>query len=100
MKKMIMTSNYNPWADIPFAVTGQFSRRRVNAEANFALFWFRDDAGRPGLLIEISRLISQASLQEARINIRDITVDVIEVNQENIRALIIKLEDTQNQDVF
>lgn len=97
---MIMTSNYNPWADIPFAVAGQFSRRRVSAEANFALFWFRDDAGRPGLLIEISRLISQASLQEAKINIRDISVDVIEVAQESIRALIIKLEDTQNQDVF
>ncbi|NOK57936.1 MAG: hypothetical protein GFH27_549287n240 [Chloroflexi bacterium AL-W] len=95
-----MTSNYNPWADIPFAVTGQFSRRRVNTEANFALFWFRDDAGRPGLLIEISRLISQDSLQEAKINIRDIAVDVIEVAQESIRALIIKLEDTQNQDVF
>lgn len=97
---MIMTSNYNPWEDIPFAVTGQFSRRRVNAEANFALFWFRDDTGRPGLLIGISKSISQASLQEARINIRDIEVDVIELAQENIRALTIKLEDTQNQDVF
>ena len=97
---MIMTSNYSPWADIPFAARGQFFRRRVDTEANFALFWFRDDAGHPGLLIEISRLISPASLQEARISIRDITVDVIEVAQESIRALIIKLEDTQNQDVF
>ena len=95
-----MSSNYNPWADIPLAVKGQFTRRRVNTEADFALFWFRDDAGHPGLLIEISRLISQASLQEARINIRDILIDVIEVTEEGIRALIIQLEDTQNQDVF
>lgn len=97
---MIMTSNYNPWADIPVAVSGQFSRRRVDTEAEFVLFWFRDDIGRPGLLIEISRLISLALLQEARISIRNISVDVIEVAEENIRALIIKLEDPQNQDVF
>lgn len=100
MKKTIMTSNHNPWADIPFAVSGHFSRRRVNADTGFALFWFRDEAGRPGLLIEISRLISHSSLQEARINIRDISVDVIEVAEENIRALVIRLEDIQNQDVF
>lgn len=95
-----MSSNYNPWSDIPFAINGQFSRLRVNVETNLALFWLRDDYGHPGLMIEISRLISQASLQEARINIRDISVDVIEVANEGIRALIIKLEDTQNQDIF
>lgn len=95
-----MTLNHNPWADISFAASGQFSRRRVDAEADVALFWFRDDAGRPGLLIEISSLISQAALQEARISIRDIAVDVIEVAEEDIRALIIKLEDSHNQDVF
>jgi hypothetical protein len=100
MKKMIMTSNHNPWADIPFAVSGHFSRLRVNAEVDLALFWFRDDAGRPGLLIEISRDISYVSLQEARISIRDISVDVIEVTEEGIRALVIRLEDIQNQDVF
>ena len=60
-----MTPNHNPWEAIPSALSGQFSRRRVNAEADLELFWFRDDAGRPGLLIEISKLISQASLQEA-----------------------------------
>lgn len=95
-----MTSNHNPWIDIPFAGRGQLSRRRANAETGFALFWFRDEAGRPGLLIEISRLISHSSLQEARINIRDLSVDVIEVAEEGIRALVIRLEDTENQDVF
>ena len=95
-----MTSNHNPWADIPFAASRQFTRRRVDADAEFALFWFRDDVGHPGLLIEISRLISPASLQEARINIRDISVDVIEVAAEGIRAVIITLEDIQNQDIF
>lgn len=95
-----MTSKYNPWADIPFAHSGQLSRRRVDLEAEFALFWFRDEIGRPGLLIEISRNISLSLLKEVKVNIRDIWVDVIEVPQEGIRAVVIKLEDVQNQDVF
>jgi hypothetical protein len=95
-----MISTNNPWADIPSASSGQFTRRRVASEANFALFWFRDEQGRPGLLIEISRHISHASLQAARISIRDISVDVVEVADEAIRVLVIKLEDLQNQDVF
>lgn len=99
-KKMITNLSSNPWADIPTAISGQLSRRRVTIEADFALFWFRDEAGRPGLLIEISRLISHSLLKEARISIRDIAVDVIEVAEEGIRSLVIRLEDTQKQDVF
>lgn len=98
--KMIMTSDYNPWAGIPAAISGQLSRRRVDAEVDLALFWFRDEASCPGLLIEISKRISVSVLKEAKINIRDISVDVVDVTEEHLRALVIRLEDAQNQDVF
>lgn len=97
---MIMTRNYDPWADIAVPISGQLSRRRVNAETEYALFWFRDEMSHPGLLIEISKRISLSQLKEAKINIRYISVDVVEVTDEDIRALVIKLEDAQNQDVF
>lgn len=100
MMRMIMTPNYDPWVDIPTAPIGQFSRRRVSAATNRELFWFRDETDRPGLLIGISRDIPPVALQEARINIRDISVDVVEASEEKIRALIIRLENDQNRDVF
>lgn len=98
--RTIMTSNFNPWKDIPAAPAGRLSRRRVNADASFALFWFRDDANRPGLLIEISQNISSIYLKNAKINIRDISVDVVEMADEGLRVLLIRLEEEQNSDVF
>lgn len=95
-----MTYSDNPWANIPRASTGQFSRRRVTSESPYALFWFRDENNYPGLLIEISRNISHAALKEAKINIRDLTIDVLDLFDEDIRALIVKLEDQSNLDVF
>lgn len=90
----------NPWESIPRAVSGQFSRRRVTSESSYALFWFRDENNYPGLLIEISRNISNTALKDAKINIRDLTIDVLDIFDADIRVLIIKLEDPSNLDVF
>ncbi|KPL82257.1 PD-(D/E)XK motif protein [Herpetosiphon geysericola] len=95
-----MTLIFDPWADMTPAPKRQLVRRRVKIEVDFALFWIQDHEGRPGLLIEISKLVPNISLQEAKINIRDISVDVFEFNDDNIRALVVKLEHRQNQDVF
>ena len=95
-----MTYNDNPWANISRAPAGQLSRLRVDAESPYTLFWFRDENNYPGLLIEISRNISNTELKEAKINIRDLTIDVFDIFDEGIRALIIKLEDQSNLDVF
>jgi hypothetical protein len=96
---MIMISN-NPWSEIPIASQGQISRLRVNASAAHTLFWFRDDAGRLGLLVAIHHDTSSSALNKAKINIRDISTDVIEVAEEGIKALTIRLEENQNRDVF
>lgn len=97
---MITNLHNNPWLDIQSAEFGRLSRRRVDTEANFALFWIKDHDDHVGLLIEIDRDISLTSLQKAKINIRDISIDVIEEHEENIRALTVKLENIRNQDVF
>lgn len=97
---MTMTSSDNPWSNIPTAREGQFARRRVDANTNYALFWFRDEYSHPGLLIEISPTISVASLKQAKINIRDISVDVLDILDQGIRALTVKLKDSHNLDVF
>jgi hypothetical protein len=52
------------------------------------------------LIIEISKDISVASLREAKINIHDIVIDVLDIADEGIRALVIKLDNEQNLDVF
>lgn len=95
-----MIQNNNPWSDIPTASSGKYSRRRVSDETAHPIFWFRDDTSRPGLLIEISQNISRASLSQAKINLRDISVDVRDIPDDSIRALIIRLEDSQKRDVF
>lgn len=95
-----MISNSNPWAGIPRASRGQFSRQRVDISANFALFWIRDEENKPGLLIEISKKISAANLKEIKMNIHDIAIDVMDITDEGIRAIIIKLKEEQNQDIF
>lgn len=96
----MMTSTDNPWSDIPKAAPGSFSRIKVSADCLHRVFWIRDDEGYCGLLIEIDRSISKEVLKKARINIRDMITDVVEVPEENIRALTIKLLETQNRDVF
>ncbi len=95
-----MTSTENPWLDIPIAPPGSLSKIKVSADLPQRVFWIRDDQGYCGLLVEIDRAISKAILEKARINIRDMSTDVIEIPEDNIRALTIKLEEAQNSDVF
>lgn len=95
-----MTLNNNPWADIPTAKAGKFCRLRVSNNTKHALFWFRDDTHRSGLLIEISQGISHAILKNVKINIRDISIDIVQLDKENTRAFIIRLEEESNRDVF
>ncbi len=95
-----MIHSHDPWTHISVAASGQLSRLRVNPDTEFALFWFRDELDHPGLLVEISRDISISDLKEAKINIRDISVDVIELADMGIRAVTIRLHDEQNRDVF
>lgn len=95
-----MNLSNNPWADIPIASKGRYSRLRVSDTTHMGIFWLRDDTDRLGLLIEISKDISSASLNQAKINIRDISVDIRDIIDEKIRVLIIRLENPQNRDVF
>jgi len=90
----------DPWVEIPVASVGRRSRKRVNPDGKFALFWFRDESGRPGLLIEISTRVSSTSLKDVKLNISDISVDVEDIAEEKLRTLVITLDDLQHQDVF
>lgn len=98
--RRILNLNKDPWRDIPIASVGNFSRRRVNDEVSHNLFWFRDDRNRVGFLAEIPEKLTSKELEKAKINIRDIFVDVIEVSKENLKVLIIRLEEDANRDVF
>jgi len=91
-------SNANPWGGIPRAKRGQFSRLRVDASTDFALFWTRDENNHPGLLVEISKAIPEDTLREVRINIHDIVPDVILDN--DLRAVTITLIEDYHQDIF
>ncbi|MCY3725682.1 MAG: PD-(D/E)XK motif protein [Rhodobacteraceae bacterium] len=96
-----MTLNHNnPWSKIPTASPGVLSKIRTDPNSNRIVYWFRDDRGQCGLLVEIDKAISKHGLNKARINIRDILIDVIEIQDEQLRALTIKLEEQQNRDVF
>lgn len=98
--RMIMIKTNYPWDSIQTSIKGNYNKLRVQGIVNIALFWLRDDKGRPGLLIEISKNISISSLREAKVNIRDLSIDVVDFPQENLRAIVLILENTQNQDVF
>lgn len=95
-----MILNNDPWDLIPKAAPGYFSRIRVDAETKHDIYWFRDDRNRPGLLIRINHLVPDASLKASKINIHDVTVNVIEVAEENIKAITVRLEDDQKRDIF
>jgi len=97
---MNMNLSEHPWTNIQAVSSGKYARLRVNVESQYTLFWFRDDANHPGLLVEISQNITIAELKKAKINIRDIEVDVMEFSDERIRALVIKLEDQSKLDIF
>ena len=98
--KTIMISTPNPWATIPIAASGQLARLRVDAESRSTLFWFRDDREKPGLLIEIAPTVSPSRLKQLKINIRDIFIDVIPLSADGGRALLLRLEEQQHQDIF
>lgn len=95
-----MILNNDPWSLIPKAAPGYFSRIRVDAETKQDLYWFRDDRNRPGLLVRINHMVPDASFKAAKINIHDVTVNVIEVAEEDIKALTVRLQDDQKRDVF
>jgi len=95
-----MTSGNNPWSDIPVASQGVISKLRVSPDCVHSIYWFRDDQGLFGLLVEIDNSISGHILNKARINIRGIQIDAVEVQDQHFRALTIKLEEQQNRDVF
>ncbi|SFK64823.1 Putative PD-(D/E)XK family member [Nitrosomonas aestuarii] len=93
-------NNNNPWSEISTASPGAISKLRTDSDSAHSVYWFRDDRGHCGLLVEIDNAISKHVLNKARINIRDIQTDVVEIQEEHFRALIIKLEELQNRDVF
>lgn len=96
----MILSNNNPWSEIPTASSGALSKLRAGFDSVHSIYWFRDDRGHCGLLVEIDSAISKHVLNKARINIRDIQTDVVEIQEEHFRALTIKLEEPQNRDVF
>lgn len=98
--RMIMTDSNYPWESLQTAIRGNYNRLRVQGTSNLVLFWLRNDKGQPGLLIEISKNISINSLREAKVNIRDLFIDVLDFPSEDLRAIVIILENSQNQDVF
>ncbi len=93
-------NNNNPWSKIPTASPGTLSKIKTDANYKRAVYWFRDDRGHCGLLVEIDNTISKHVLNKARMNIRDIQTDVVEIREEQLRALTIKLDEPQNRDVF
>ena len=93
-------NNNNPWSNIPTASLGNLSKIKNDPNLKNIVYWFRDDRGHCGLLVEIDNTISKHVLKKARMNIRDIQTDVIDIQDENLRALTIKLEEPQNRDVF
>lgn len=96
-----MTSTTSdPWDELHVPVHGQISRRRVDSETPYALYWTRDDSGRPGLMIEVSNRLSLVALKGAKFKIRQISTDVLDFPHESFRALVVRLESTQHSDVF
>lgn len=97
---MTMTESSYPWEQLQKSSKGNYSKLRVQGATRLSLFWLRDDKGKPGLLIEISKNISINSLTEAKINIRDLSIDVLDFPSDSLRAIVIILENLQNQDIF
>jgi hypothetical protein len=95
-----MTASSYPWEQLHISSKGNYNKLRVQGTTHLSLFWLRDDKGKPGLLIEISQKISVNSLTEAKINIRDLSIDVVDFPSDNLRAIVIILENIQNQDIF
>lgn len=64
------------------------------------MYWFRDDTNRTGLLLEISDRVSVAALKAIKLKINHISTDIVDFKLEGFRALLIRLEAPQDQDVF
>lgn len=96
----IMTSQSNPWTDIPAAPAGQFSKRRVDPSVPHNLFWICDERERTGIILELGKKIPTAMLVNAKINIRDIDINVLDVEEEKTRVLAVILDDYKKRDVF
>lgn len=94
------SSTRNPWLSIPTASAGQITRRRVNVNLPHPVYWTRDETAHPGLLIELPGAVSDSSLRDARINIRNISIDILRVPDTGNTSLVVKLVDEQNTDVF
>jgi len=95
-----MTTTHDPWAEIQ-SVRDRLlvNRRRVDGTGSQNIFWTRDDASKVGLWLEISKTISGDSLLKAKINIRDILIDVRQTS-DGLRGISIVLEQERNKDVF
>lgn len=90
----------NPWADLHTPSAGRLSRRRVNAESRYELLWFRDEDGYPGLLIETEPSIVPAQLYAFDINLRDVSINIVELSDVSFKALSIRLKDENKVDIF
>jgi len=96
---MILTAN-NPWTELPVVSSGRLSRRRVNAESPHELIWFRDENGYAGLFIEVHKKVSASELRAFEINLRDVLIEVIDLPDAGVRALSLRLTDSDKTDIF
>lgn len=90
----------NPWADLKTPSPGRLSRRRVNAESRYELLWFRDDDGYPGLLIEVEHNVTPIQLRAFGISLRNLLVNIVDLQDVGFKALSIQLTDKNKIDIF
>lgn len=100
MMMKTMTRQNNPWTDIPAAPVGRFAKRRVALSASHSIFWIRDEKERVGIILELGKKIPKTMLVDAKINIRDIEITVLDVEEEKVRILAVVLDDYKKRGVF
>lgn len=90
----------NPWTDLPIAPAGRLSRRRVNSASQYELLWFRDERSHPGLLIEVDESAAPSQLRNFGINMRNVLIEITDLPDVRLRALLIRLTDEDKLDIF
>jgi len=100
MMMKTMTQKINPWRDIPAAPAGRFSKRRVGSVISHNIFWICDEKERVGLFLELGKTIPRTMLANAKINIRDIDITVLDIEEEKVRIFAVILDDHQKREVF
>lgn len=86
-----------PWDSLAIPQLGKLTRRKVESDKSFEVFWVLDEAGDKGLLIQVDDTIDAEKILKSQLKLKGISFSLIDDEK---RRVLVKLQKNEYTIIF